>query len=147
MSQILPDDLIRAIRHLNDVPETLEDGIIRIAVDDNSDQVLRLIATETWLMKLDCRRVAEQVLTIRQIISEKQSSRVRKNFLLLLAKFERDYVQQREYEDALLMSAMEVALTGDIDELFACVEPDILRERYCSTYYPSYIDYDEEYPT
>ena len=138
--------IIRAIRHLNEVPETLEDGIIRIAVDDDSDQVLRLIATETWLMKLDCRRVVEHVLTIRQIISEEQSSRVRKNFLLLLAKFERDYVQQREYEDALLMSAMEVALTGDIDELFAYVEPDILRERYYSTYYPSYIDYDDEVP-
>lgn len=134
--------IIRAIRHLNDVPETLEDSIIRIAVDDDSDQVLRLIATETWLMKLDCQRVLEHVSTIRQIISEEQSSRVRKNYLLLLAKCERDYIHQNDFEDPLLMDAMDVALADNIDELFADVEPDILKERYYSPYYPSYIDFD-----
>ncbi len=138
--------VIRSIRHLSEVAKPLEDGVICIAVNKESAPILRLVATETWLMKLDCQRVVDHVSTIRQIISEEQNSRVRKNYLLLLAKCDCDYTQQRDYEDPLLMRAMEVALTDNIDELFADVEPDILRERYYSTYYPSYIDFDDEVP-
>ncbi len=138
--------IVRSIRHLSEVAKPLEDGVIRIAVNEESAPILRLVATETWLMKLDCQRVVDHVSTIRQIISEEQNSRVRKNYLLLLAKCNCDYNQQQEAEDPLLMQAMKVALTDNIDELFAEVEPDILRERYYSTYYPSYIDFDDEVP-
>ena len=138
--------IIRSIRHLDEVPKPLEDGVIRIAIDNDLDPILRLVATETWLMKLDCQRVVEHEATIRQIINMEKSSRVLKNYLLLLGKCVRDGTQQRDYEDPLLKSAMEVDDTGNIEELFDYVEPDILRKRYYSTYYPSHIDFDDEAP-
>ena len=128
--------IIRAIRHLHEVPEPLEAGVIRIAIDSNYDPILRLLATETWLMRFDCQRVLEYEAKIRQIVGQEQSARVGKNYLLLLGKCMRDRPQHCDYDDPLMMSASEVALSGSLEDLFNYEEPDILRERYYSRYYP-----------
>lgn len=129
--------IIRAIRHLNEVPESLETDIIHIALDENSTPVLRLLATETWLIKLDCWQARQHESRIQQLIDHEQCARVKKNFLLLLAKCKKqDNLQILEYEDSMLESAMRLALEGSVEELFADVEPKILRERYYSRYYP-----------
>ncbi len=138
--------IVRAIRHLSEVPESLEDGIIRLAIDDGFDHIVRLLATETWLMKLDCTHVAEHRSRIQKLIELEQNSRVRKNYLLLLAKCANESVLERDYEDPLMTHAMEVAMTGSIEELFDYVEPGLLRERYYSTYFPSHMDFDDESP-
>ena len=136
--------IVRSIRHLDKTPEVLEDGVIRIALDSDSDQILRLLATETWLMKLDCRRVAEHETKIRQIVGQ-EPARVRKNYLLLLGKCMRENLQRCDYDDPLMVSAMEVALSGSVEDLFADEEPDILRERYYSRYYPdNFSDYGDD---
>ncbi len=138
--------IIRAIRLLDKVPESLENSIIRIALDDESELILRLLATETWLMKLDCKHVVQHWSRIQEISDQELCARVRKNYLLLLAKCVRENVQQREFEDPLLTSAMEVAFTENVEDLFDYVEPDILRERFYSPSYPDFIDFDDDAP-
>ena len=137
--------IIRAIRHLEEIPDELEGKVIQIAVDNESKEVLKLMATETWLMKLNCVRVAKHEAEIRQFLSTEQSARVRKNYLLLLGKCKHDIPQHPDDDDPLLRDAIEIAHSGDVEELFEREEPDILRERYYSRYYPDrFSDYNDD---
>ena len=129
--------IIRSIRHLQNVPESLESGIISIATDSASDEILRLMATETWLMKFECQSVQNHESEIGSILRMGQSSRLRKNYLLLLGKCIRETaVLSPQNKDPLLERTMEVLHDDNIDELLNSVEPDILRERYYARYYP-----------
>ena len=139
--------IIRAIRHLEEVPDIFEDDIVRIALEDSSGDILRLLATETWLMKFDCKHVERHKSRIQEIVNQEQCNRVRKNFLLLLAKCVSGSVERHEYQEPLMDRAIEIALEGNIEDLFDYVEPDILRERYYSPTYPDFIDYDDDAPS
>ena len=130
--------ILRAIRHLDEVPQSLEDGVMQIALQQESDPVLRLMASETWLMKLDSQRIVEHEAAIRTIAVSHESARVRKNYLLLLGKCKRIRREDYREDDPLLIRAMEIAVDETVDTLFDYEEPGILRERYYSSFYPEF---------
>ncbi len=134
MAEYMKAITIRAARFLDQIDGDLWDEIARSAV--SSSVVNCLLATETWLsIGQRCRHLikTEQLDQVETAFQSSASSRLRKNYLLILAKF-RELPQDNLNlgDDSLLSQAFEIAVAGEVDSLFDYQEPEIIKRKYYS---------------
>ena len=132
---------IEAVCHLPVIENDTADWIMSTAVDTSQHAIVRLKATETLLRSsLDSRNLpTENILTVAK---DETSTRLVKNYMLLLAKGGYDVDDIFDQSDYLIQSVRQVVKSGGPAELFRCIEPDIIRKRY---YGWEYADDSTEY--
>ena len=132
---------IEALCHLPVVENDTVDWIMNIAVDTTRHAIVRLKATETLLRSSPGSRnlSTENILTVAK---DETSTRLVKNYLLLLAEGGYSVDDCFDRSDYLVQSAIQVGKLGGTAEIFKCIEPDIIRKRY---YGWEYADDSTEY--
>ena len=74
---------------------------------------------------------------IQEALKHETSIRLRKNYVLLLGKCFPEKIAITEVDqDSLLHNAYQIAVSGEVDTLFATEEPDIIRDDFYSGEYP-----------
>lgn len=128
--------ILHSLRYLNEVPADAMREIAEIAIDRSRPPIERLMATETWLIRINCECVAKNSKIIRDIISTEQSARLQKNYMLLLGKCDPDTVAELANNDYILQDTYKLVQDKEVDQLFAEEEPDIIRNCFYSGEYP-----------
>ncbi len=128
--------ILHSLRYLNEVPEEAMREIVKIAIDRSRPSIERLMATETWLIRINCECVAKNSKIIQDIISTEQSARLQKNYMLVLGKCDPDTVTEPANNDYILQDTHKLVRNKEVDRLFAEEEPDIIRNRFYSGEYP-----------
>ncbi|MDX2043118.1 MAG: RNA-directed DNA polymerase [Acidobacteriota bacterium] len=124
---------IRAVRFLDHINSSLWDEVARSAVA--SSIVTSLLASETWLSVGDrCRNLIKpnQLSEVEVAFQRTTSTRLRKNYLLILAKFGTFPQDKLDLSDSLLSQAFDIAVAEDVDSLFDYQEPEIIKIKYYS---------------
>ncbi len=118
-----------SVRFLPEKRETFLERIANIALDICRPAIVRLKATETLVWA----SIGNSVLDterIRNIMHQETSTRLKKNYMLLLGSSGYNVEYDIESGDYLLQSANRIASQDEILKLFDCVEPEILRKKY-----------------
>ncbi|MCY4466314.1 MAG: RNA-directed DNA polymerase [Chloroflexi bacterium] len=132
---------IEAVCHLAVIENDAARWIMSLAVDTTQHAIVRLKATETLARSpLDIRMIPTE--KILKVVKDETSTRLVKNYLLLLAKGGCDVGDIIDRSDYLIQTVRQVGESGRITELFKCIEPDIIRKRY---YGWEYADDSTEY--
>jgi hypothetical protein len=127
---------LRAVRFLPTVTTSQWQNIVRHSTTGSS--VERLMATETWLFLADtCRDLVtnEDLAALKTAVSESapHGSRLRKNYVLLLGRYDAAAVGPiRTEEDEVLRDAYEISAEGGSFDLFDEPEPELIRRSYYS---------------
>ena len=134
---------IESVCHLPVIEDSTFDRIMSLALDTCQHAIVRLKATETLLRSSpDSRNLpTENILTVAK---DEKSTRLVKNYLLLLAEAGCDVDDYFDHSDYLVQSVIPVGKPGGTADLFKCIEPDIIRKRY---YGWEYTDDPTEYTT
>ncbi len=127
--------ILEALRFLQEIPDCMTEKIISIAINNSQPPIVRLKATET-LLTTNCREVAEHTEAIQHLLRNEPTPRLRKNYKLLLGQCDQTIDCDSESTDYLLQSVCKVIQLGQIEKLFDCVEPDIIRKNYYGWEYP-----------
>lgn len=126
---------LRALRFLPTITTSQWQNIVRYSTSGSS--VERLLATETWLYLGDtCRDLVtdEDVSALKNAASASpsQGSRLRKNYVLLLGRYDASALAPIGSEDdEILRDVYELSAEGSLD-LFDEPEPDLIRRSYYS---------------
>ena len=128
--------ILRSVRELEVLSQDMIDRVVRVALDTRYVKVARLMATETWLLKLDCSHVEKHCSMLQGLLTQEENARLRKNYVLLLGKCKRDTIPDCKSGDPLMLNAHDLAHAGCIDDLLEEVEHATLRDQYYSGYYP-----------
>ena len=120
---------IESVCHLPVIEDATFDWIMSLALDTCQHAIVRLKATETLLRSSpDSRNLpTENILTVAK---DEKSTRLVKNYLLLLAEAGCDVDDCFDHSDYLVQSVIQVGKLGGTADLFKCIEPDIIRKRY-----------------
>lgn len=134
MAEYMKAITIRAVRFLDQIDSDLWDEIAQSAVAPSLVECL--LAAETGLFVGDeCRHLINQsqLDQVEKAFHTSTSSRLRKNYLLILAKF-KDFPKENLNltDDSLLSQAFEIAVSGEVDALFEYQEPEIIKRKYYS---------------
>ncbi|HMV47087.1 MAG TPA: RNA-directed DNA polymerase [Blastocatellia bacterium] len=144
MAEYMKAISIRAVRFLDQIDVDLWDEVARSAFSPSI--VICLLATETWLsVGQRCRHLikSDQLDEVEAAFRTSSSSRLRKNYLLILAKFRaipQDHLNLGD--DSLLTQAFDIAVAGTVDSLLDYQEPEIIKSRYYSGTQDDDKDYD-----
>ncbi len=131
---------IRAMRFLPDIDTHEWELIVKFSttLDNSVSLAEKLMATETWLYlghKYNNFKQSQHIEAVLALRSEPAPpSRLKKNYLLILGQFEPNSVQEFSVNvnDPMLVSARDLALQGNLSEIFDLPELKILRETYYS---------------
>ncbi|ODH02426.1 hypothetical protein A4S05_24475 [Nostoc sp. KVJ20] len=130
---------IRAMRFLPDIDAQEWELIVEFAtISDGSVSVAeRLMATESWLYlghKYNDFKQSHHIDAVKKALQSEPSSRLKKNYFLLLGQFEPNAVQEFSINvnDPMLVDARNIALQGNPSDIFDLPELKILRENYYS---------------
>lgn len=134
MAEYMKAITLRAARFLKQVDDVLWDEIARSAV--SASVVNCLLATETWLsVGYRCSHLIKpsQLDEVEVAFRSSTSSRLRKNYLLILVKFRGLPQDSLDLSgDSILKQAFDIAVTGEIDSLFDYQEPEVIKSKYYS---------------
>ncbi len=123
---------IRAVRALNSLDYKILEEVASAAI--SAKLIESLMATETWLALGERPRNLVTQLHLDQIESafySVTSSRLRKNYLLILARHGCvPKINLDENDESLLAKVLESISDGKNESLFDNKEPEILRRRY-----------------
>ena len=133
--------VIEAVCHLPVIADATFDWIVSLALDTGQHAIVRLKATETILRSSPGSRnlPTENILAVAK---DETSTRLIKNYLLLLAEGGYNVDNCFERSDYLVQSVIQLGNLDGVTDLFKCVEPDIIRKRY---YGWEYADDSTEY--
>ena len=118
-----------SVRFLPEKKATNVERIANIASDISRPAIVRLKATETLVWT----NLGNSVLDsegIGKIMQQEVSPRLIKNYMLLLGRCDYNIAYEAEDSDYLLQYTHRIVSQGEINRLFDCVEPEILRKKY-----------------
>jgi len=127
---------IRGLQFLSTITTSQWRKIVQYATGGSI--VERLLATETWLQLGDaCDGMVNDgdVSTLKAMIVEspEQNSRLRKNYILLLGRYDASALPPvRADDDDIVRDAYDLIARGTASDLFDEPEPDLIRKSYYS---------------
>jgi len=138
MSEYMRSVTLHAMRFLPNINAQDWELLVESATVVNS-VVEKLKATETWLYLDDVAKRFAQPQHLNAVEKALQSdpppiTRLKKNYILILGLHDRKDIleQQTGSNDYMLRDAFDIALEGNISELFEEYEPSVIRQNYYS---------------
>ncbi len=136
---------VKALRLLPRLEEDLWQRLVHLMFED--DEITRLMATETWLILASKLKetpletmVRERAIACLQA-PQGVSRRLLKNYVLVLGVVDHHVLSDLPIDhnaDPILILAHSIASQGKARNVFASVEPEVLRRKYYSTRYDDY---------
>jgi hypothetical protein len=136
MQEYMKAITLRAIRFMPDIELELWDELVECIISTSTATCL--LASETWLhLGPRCQHLVTDrhihLLRSAFIQGAQPISRLKKNYLLILGRYDIDSVRNMGTEDHFLISAaQDIILESSMEALFDYEEPEVLRRTFYS---------------